>query len=58
MNCCEPEPRGTEGYGKMLKRIQIPEDGRVTAKESKNWRIDGQKRRITREEHRRLLNEL
>ena len=27
MNCCKPEPMGTQGYGKMLKRIQVLEDG-------------------------------
>ena len=30
--------------GKMMKRIQTPEDGRVPAKEAKNWRIEGQKK--------------
>ena len=56
MNCCYSEPMGTQGYGKMLKRIQVLEDGRFPAKEAKNWRIEGQKRRITRKEHQRLLN--
>ena len=27
----------------MLKRIQIVEDGRVPAKEARNWKIEGQK---------------
>ena len=40
----------------MLKRIQILEDGRVPAKEAKYWKIEGQKRRITRKEYQRLLN--
>ena len=40
----------------MLKRIQVLEDGRVPAKEAKNWRIEGQKRRLTRKEYQRLLN--
>ena len=39
----------------MLKRIQVLEDGRVPAKEARNWRIGGRKRRITRKEYRRLL---
>ena len=38
------------------KRIQVLADGRVPDKEAKNWRIEGQKRRITRKEYRRLLN--
>ena len=25
MNCCKPQPMGTEGYGKMLKRIHVLE---------------------------------
>ena len=56
MNCCKPEQMGTNEYGKMLKRIQVLEDGRVPAKEARNWRIEGQKRRITREEYQRLFN--
>ena len=56
MNCCKPEPMGTQGHDKMLKRIQILEDGRIPAKESKNWRIEGQKKSITRKENQRLLN--
>ena len=34
MNCCRPERMGTKEYGKMLKRIQTLEDGRVPAKEA------------------------
>ena len=41
------------GCGKMLKRVQILEDGRVPAKETINWRIEGQKRRITRNEYQK-----
>ena len=39
LNCCKPEQVGTEEHGKMLKRIQIVEDGRVPAKEAKRWKI-------------------
>ena len=56
MNCCKPEPMGTRGYGHMLKRNQVLEYGRVPAKEARNWRIEGQKRVITRKEYQRLLN--
>ena len=48
MNCCKPEPTGTQVCGKMLKRIQVLEDGTVPATEARSWRIEGQKRRITR----------
>ena len=33
---------GTKEYGKMLKNIQVLEDGRVPAKEAQNWKIEGQ----------------
>ena len=56
MNCCKPEQMGTKEYGNMLTRIQVLEDGRVPAKESRSWRIEGQKRGITRKEYQRLLN--
>ena len=39
----------------MLMRIQVLEDGRVPAKKARSWKIEGQKKRITREEHQRLL---
>ena len=55
MKCCMPEPLGTNESGQMVKRIQTLEEGRVPAKETKNWRVEGEKRRITRREHRRLL---
>ena len=38
------------------ERVQTLEDGRVPAKEAKNWRIEGQKKRITRKEYQRLVN--
>ena len=56
MDGCKPEQVGTKEHGKMLKRIQILEDGRVPAKEAKSWKIEGKKRRITSKEYRRLLN--
>ena len=39
----------------MLKRIQVLEDGRVSAKEARNWRIVRRKKRTTRKEYQRLL---
>ena len=57
LNCCRPEQVVTKEHGKMLKLIQILEDGRVPAKEAKDWKIEGKKRRITGKEHRRLSNE-
>ena len=39
VNCCKPQQVGTKGCGKMLKRIQLFEDGRVPAKEAKTGRL-------------------
>ena len=55
-NCCKLGQVGTKGHGKMINRIQILEDGRVPAKEAGNWKIEGQKRRITSKDNQRLLN--
>ena len=56
VNCCRPEQMGTKEFGKMMRRIQILEDGIVPAKETKNWRIEGEKKRITRKAYQKLLN--
>ena len=45
----------TNEFGKMMKRIQILDEGRVPAKEAKSWRIEGEKKN-TRKEYKRLLN--
>ena len=37
-----------KNFVKMMKIIQILEEGRVPAKETKKWRIEGEKKRITR----------
>ena len=39
MNCSKRELVGTKKYGKMLKRIQVFEDGRVPAKEQDTGRL-------------------
>ena len=57
MNCCKPEQVGTKEHGKMFKRIQVLEDGRVPAKKARDWKIAGPKKRITRKESQRLLNQ-
>ena len=44
-NSCRPEKMDTKEVGKMMKRIQILEEGRVPAKEAKNWRIEGEKKK-------------
>ena len=45
MNSCKPEQVGTKEHGKMLKLIQVLEDGRVPAKEARNWKIERKTRR-------------
>ena len=56
MNCCRQEQMGIKEFGKMLKRIQTLEEGRVPAKEVPNWRIVGGKKRIARKEYQSIFN--
>ena len=56
MNCCRPEQMDTKEFGKMMKRVQILEEGRIPATEATNWRVEGEKKRSTRKECERLLN--
>ena len=55
MNCCRPDQMGTKESGNMLKRIQTLEEGTVPANQANNWRIEGEKKRITRKEYQRIL---
>ena len=55
VTCCRPEQMGTKEFGKMMKNPTL-EEGRVPAKEVKNWRIEGEKKRIASKEFQRLLN--
>ena len=50
---CKLVQVGTEEHGKMLKRIQILEGGRVLPNEAENWKIEREKRRITWKKYRR-----
>ena len=56
VNCCKPAQMGTKEFGKMMKRVQTVEEGRVPAKEAKHWKNEGHKKRITSKEFQRLLN--
>ena len=49
MDCSKPEQVSTKEHGKVVKRFQILEDGRVLAKEATNWKIEGQKKEVSRE---------
>ena len=57
MNCCKPEHVGIKEHGKMLKRIQVLENGRVPAKKTRDWKIEGSKKRITMKENKENLDE-
>ena len=57
MKRCKPEKVCTKEYGKMLKRIQVLEEVTIPVKEARNWKIERQKRWITRKEYGRLWNE-
>ena len=35
---------GTKEHGKMLKLVEILEDGRVPAKEATDWKIEGKQK--------------
>ena len=38
-----------------VERIQVLENGRILAREARNWEIEGQKRRITRKEIQKIV---
>ena len=62
----ENDKVGTKAYGRMLKRIQLPEEGRMHVKEEKaklkEWRIEPEaeesknwKREVVREEEQTVI---
>ena len=52
MNCCRPEQVGTNEHGKMSKRFEILEDGRVLAKEATIGKLKDKK-----ENHEKRVSE-
>ena len=58
MNCCKPEQVGTREDGKLQKRIQVLEKGRIPANEVRYWKVQGPKKRITTKGNGILWNEL
>ena len=52
--CCRLEQMGNKEFGKMMNTIQTLEEGRVPVNQPKNWRTEGEKKRITRTEYHRL----
>ena len=57
MNRCQPAKMDTKENRKMLKRIQILEEGKVPAKNTGKWEIEGPERRVARKECKRLQEE-
>ena len=57
LDCCKPEHVGTKKTWQNGKTNSDSQRGQVPAKEAKNRKIEGQKRRIAGKEKRRLLNE-
>ena len=57
MNHCKSEKMEAKEYGKMLKRIVILEEGMVPDRKAKGWKVEEEKRRVTRKECTRLREE-
>ena len=57
MNRCKPEEKGTKEHRKMLKIILKLEKGEVPDKSGKEWKVDGERRIVTRKECKPLREE-
>ena len=44
MNCCNPEQVNIKEHGKMLKRTQVLEEGRIPTSEARNWNLKKEKK--------------
>ena len=44
MNCCRPEQVGTKEHGKMLKLVQVLEDGRILQRRQQIEKLKDKKR--------------
>ena len=56
VNCCRPEQTDTKEFVKMMKRIQTLKELESFATGAKDWKIEGEKKRITRKEYQTLSN--
>ena len=55
----ELQQAGTDGHQRIWQNAEKNSNcGRVLAREAKNWRIEGNKKRITRKVYQRLVNKL
>ena len=57
MDRCKPGKLDTKEDGQMLKLILTLEEERVLAKNARGWKIEGQRRRVTRKQCKRLREE-
>ena len=55
VNCCRLEQTGTKEFGKTMKNPNLRKE-ESQPKKAKNWRIERVKKRISRKDHQRLLN--
>ena len=53
-NRCRSESNNDRGHKRIKKRIEVREEGRVPARKDKGWKIEGEKKQVTREEYKRL----
>ena len=58
MDCCKPEKNGDTRIWNFEIRIPVLEEEKVPAKNARGWKVEGLKRRVTREEDKRLREEL
>ena len=54
MNHRRPEKKDTKEHGQMLKIILKVEEGEVPDRNAKGWKVEGEKRSVTRKECKRL----
>ena len=54
MNRCKPGKMVTKEHGELLKIILKLEEGRVPDRKEKGWIVEGEKRRVTRKECKKV----
>ena len=50
VGCCRLDKKDTKGYWKMANMIFKVQEGEVPDRDAKGWKVDGEKRRVTRNE--------
>ena len=57
LNRCRAEKKDTNEYRQMVKIILKVEEGREPCKNAKGWKVEGEKRGVTKTEECRMLRE-